>query len=208
MGGEIMIKVNFKKLKKEYRKNLKILSTTEKLLDKMQKRGICAEIGVFKGENAKRIIKITKPEKLYLIDVYWKEYGKYYPDWGEYTDFGKLKTTHAYKQAKDNVKIAYKKKKVFFNIGDSIKILKKFPDNYFDWVYLDSSHVYKDTVTELSILIKKVRNDGVIAGHDYCQRYSGVIKAVNEFCIKYNYELIFLTKEEYSSWAIKKVRSN
>ena len=39
-----------------------------KLLKKMPKHAVCAEIGVWKGTFSKHILKATKPKKLHLID--------------------------------------------------------------------------------------------------------------------------------------------
>jgi len=60
----------------------------------------------------------------------------------------------------------------------------------------------------------KVKDGGIIAGHDYCQGNIndvlayGVVQAVNQFCIKYDYEFIYLTHEthRFLSFAIKKIR--
>ncbi|MBT4376630.1 class I SAM-dependent methyltransferase [archaeon] len=195
-----------KGLGEKYKLNLKILDSTEEFLDKMEKDVVCAELGVFKGENAVRIIKNSNPKELHLIDVYWKEHGEYYPDWGEYTYYGKLKTRDAYNLAQDNVKEVDEKNVTTFHVGKSEEVLEEFEDSYFDWIYLDTTHLYGETVIELEIIKNKVKDGGIIAGHDYCKEYGGVIRAVNEFCIKYNYELIFLTNEEYPSWAIKEMK--
>ena len=55
--------------------------------------------------------------------------------------------------------------------------------------------------------------DGIIAGHDYILgnwdglvRY-GVIESVYEFCVRYNWEIIFLTTElnNSPSFAIRRI---
>jgi len=59
----------------------------------------------------------------------------------------------------------------------------------------------------------KVKDGGIIAGHDYCKgnvkialEY-GVVQAVNEFCLKFNWEFIYLTHEtdRALSFAIQKI---
>ncbi len=102
---------------------------------------------------------------------------------------------------------------VEINRGWSTTIARNFTDTYFDWVYIDSGHSYDLTRQELEIFSRKLKNGGIIAGHDFIQgsyvvgsRF-GVIEAVSEFCIKNNWELIFLTMDyrSFPSFAIRKI---
>src|SRR5262249_41566620 len=90
---------------------------------------------------------------------------------------------------------------VVINRGLSWEELEKFPDEYFDWVYLDSSHSYEIATRELEISRLKVKPYGLIGGHAYTTgninrhlKY-GVIQAVNEFCLRYDWEMIYLTHD-------------
>ena len=78
---------------------------------------------------------------------------------------------------------------------------------------LKGSHTYDDTLAELALCRLKVKDDGIIAGHDYAAgnverglRY-GVVEAVNETCIEHDMELAYLTNESrrYLSFAIRKL---
>jgi len=62
----------------------------------------------------------------------------------------------------------------------------------------------------------KVKENGIIAGHDYIVgnwngliRY-GVIEAVHEFCLKYDWEILFITAElsNNPSFAIRRIMSD
>ncbi|MEX0773138.1 MAG: class I SAM-dependent methyltransferase, partial [Balneolales bacterium] len=84
--------------------------------------------------------------------------------------------------------------------------------NYFDWIYIDTDHSYETTRDELRLYASKVKQGGIIAGHDYVKgnwittyRY-GVIEAVHEFCVNNDWELIYLTAEpiENQSFAIRR----
>lgn len=185
-------------LQQKHINNLKMVLDRNAFLEKMPKNCICAEIGVDQGEFSKAILNITTPLKLHLIDA-----------WGDpmrYHDGLKLAVREKFAE---EIKAA----KVEMNIGFSTKVLKDFPDNYFDWVYLDTDHTYKVTADELSILKTKVKRDGIIAGHDYtignwagdC-RY-GVIEAVHELCVADGWELLYLTCEthQYRSFAIRRL---
>ena len=96
---------------------------------------------------------------------------------------------------------------VLVHAGDDLQVLTSFPDNYFDWVYIDTSHAYEHTKLELQILKKKVKSNGVIAGDDWQpkpdHRHHGVYKAVNEFMASDKYELIYSNTDDLQ-WAIKK----
>jgi len=172
------------------------------------KNTIGAELGVFQGKLSKDILEVARPKELHLMDPWWKVIGEYYGDWSRYHNDGELLSTKkAYRQAVDNVKSADNHHVAVFHIDDDLITLAKFPDNYFDWVYLDSSHQYEQTVKELSLLEKKVKPDGIIAGHDWYPDpkavHHGVYKAVHEFCNRHNWEVFKLDKK-FTQWAIRK----
>jgi hypothetical protein len=178
--------------------NLKIVLDRTALLEQMPKNAVCAEIGVDRGQFSDEIIRITRPLTLHLIDA-----------WGDpnrYSD--ELKEAVRKKFATE-----MKEGKVEMHIGFSTTQLKKFPDRFFDWVYLDTDHTYQTSHDELLILKDKVKQNGIIAGHDYTLgnwigsfRY-GVIEAVHELCVTENWELIYLTNETHQcrSFAIRKL---
>lgn len=177
------------------------------IFDFLPKNAICAEIGVFKGDFSKHILKYSKPKKVHFIDGWWEMYGEYFPDLGSYTDYGNLKTKEAYNTFLRNIEKFKNISDIQIHVGDDLKILQESPDNYFDWVYLDSSHEYEHTHKELLILKEKVKPSGIIAGHDYIEDpthiHYGVKKALDEFCKTYHYELIY--RDDFTQWGIKKV---
>lgn len=185
-------------LEQRHINNLKVILNRDELLKLLPKEAICAEIGVDQGDFSEDILKFTKPKKLHLIDA-----------WGDESRYSNT--------LRDNVKIKFKTEinegKIDINIGLSTTILKEFKDDYFDWVYLDTDHTYNTTFNELSILKNKVKNGGIIAGHDFttgnwCAAFRyGVIEAVHEFCVKYDWELILITCEihHHRSFALRKI---
>lgn len=54
----------------------------------------------------------------------------------------------------------------------------KFPDNHFDFVFIDASHKYEETKADIRLWYHKVKEDCWLAGHDYFMEE--VNKAVNE----------------------------
>ena len=147
------------------------------LLEELPKNSICAEIGVFEGTFSYRIMEICKPKKLYLID--------------------------------SNFQPKFHINKKYFKC-EYVEIQNKFENvniknNHFDWVYLDSTHSYEDTMSELELLRAKVSPSGLITGHDWQDDpnhiHAGVKKAVVEFCDRYDWELI--VRDRFLNWAIK-----
>lgn len=64
---------------------------------------------------------------------------------------------------------------------DSVKASKLFNGNSLDFVYLDSSHTYSDTKKEIRNWYSKIKDDGILSGHDMTSEENpGVAKAVRE----------------------------
>jgi hypothetical protein len=168
---------------------------------------VCAEIGVFQGEFTRHILEVTEPRELHLIDGWWDLYGEVFPDWGAYTEFGHLGTHQAYDDAQDVVaRVVSPSTKVETHVGDDCEILETFADGYFDWVYLDASHQYEDTVKELEVLSRKVKCDGIIAGDDWMDDPNdvngGAGVAIFEFCLANNW--IVDRRDNFNQWRISK----
>lgn len=78
----------------------------------------------------------------------------------------------------------------------------KYPNNYFDFVYLDANHRYERVLEDLRIWVPKIRSGGMLCGHDYLdgelpQGSFGVKKAVNEF---FGRPPDIVTKEYWASY--------
>ena len=185
-------------LKVDTIKNLKIILDKEKLLQQFPKKGIVAELGVDNGDFSEKIMTYTAPVKLYLVDV-WKT-----------NRYNKNKMNFVKKRFENEINLG----RIVIIRGNSEKVLKKFDDNYFDWVYIDTTHSYLQTIKELKLCRLKVKENGIIAGHDYSKGNInrglpyGVVLAVNEFCIKLDWEFIYLTHETHRnlSYAIRKIK--
>jgi hypothetical protein len=50
---------------------------------------------------------------------------------------------------------------------DSLNASVKFPDQYLDFVFLDSSHLFELTKAEILLWHRKIRHGGILGGHDY-----------------------------------------
>jgi hypothetical protein len=179
----------------------------EDFLKTLPQNSIGAEIGVFKGEFSKFILTVVKPKQLFLIDGWWKVYGDTFSWSGIETDFGKL-TTHKAYECTEQVLAKYDKDKVAqILVGNDLQIIKKFKNNFFDWVYLDTSHEYAQTKKELDLLDSKIKKNGYIIGHDWqpdrTHIHHGVYKAVIEFCKERKWKVI--ATDYHTQWAIRRI---
>lgn len=179
-------------------KNLEVLPDRHSLLERLPKQGVVAEIGVDKGEFTELIMKKNSPYKLHLIDSWDSQ--RYHKGLQNVVE----------KKFQNQIEQGL----IEVNVGLSTDVGESLTEEYFDWVYIDTDHSYQTTKAELELYSSKVKADGIIAGHDFIVgnwngmvRY-GVIEAVYEFCVKNDWEMIYLTMENkgHPSFAIRKIR--
>ncbi|WP_242087566.1 class I SAM-dependent methyltransferase [Aestuariivivens sediminis] len=184
-------------LQHKHLQHLQALPDRLALLNVMPKHAVVAELGVDMGEFSEAILEYNDPKKLHLIDA-WPS-----------SRYHKGKRDMVVQKFNEAIESG----QVQLHEGYSTDLVVDFPDHYFDWIYVDTDHSYKTTLTELELYHIKVKPGGYIAGHDFILgnwisllRY-GVIDAVYEFCIKYNWEMVYLTMEHkaHPSFAIKKI---
>lgn len=64
--------------------------------------------------------------------------------------------------------------------SDSISASKMYADESLDAVFIDADHRYESVKADILAWMPKVKNKGILAGHDYCSTHFGVMQAVNE----------------------------
>lgn len=141
-----------------------------KMLGEMPKGGRCAEIGVWQGGFSEAILSVTQPKELVLIDP-----------WDLLSAQDKAEQTHAKHADGDAMGAMYRgvmdrygeMKNVTIRRGFSADVLATFPDNYFDWVYIDGNHLYDFVRKDLEVAFRKVRGGGIIAGDDFFWKRDG-----------------------------------
>jgi len=150
---------------------------------------VVVEIGTLAGRNAIRMLKILPIKKIYLIDP-----------WLECPDFTQAQLDYHYKEAARRLR-KYKEKVV---------IIRKFSSdavddipNGVDFVYVDGNHEYEAAKEDMENYYKKVREGGIIAGHDVLR--PPVIKALCEFTTKENQQA-YIADPDW--WVIKKTKGN
>ncbi|WNO61811.1 class I SAM-dependent methyltransferase [Rheinheimera sp. MMS21-TC3] len=175
----------------------RLITDRQELLQLLPKGGTVAELGVANGDYTKQILNISAPKKLHLIDIWQSErYNE--------TLFQNVCKKFGAELSKGQVQIHRKL---------SVEAADDFPDHYFDWIYIDTTHCYKGTKAELETYASKIKPGGIIAGHDYTMgnwnsqfRY-GVMEAVHEFCVKQGWRIKYMTMDlsENQSFAIEKI---
>ena len=176
-------------------KNCRLVESRAKMLEYLPKNSVVAEVGTQYGRFAEKIISITKPKKLHLIDYNF--------------DLFKAEVT---REQKTIFQEGIENGTVELHEGDSSTILGSFPEEYFDWIYIDADHAYEGVCKDIDRGYTKLKSDGMMIFNDYtnwsvCEIMPyGVAKAVNEFCIANNWEIVFLALQSfgYHDIAIKK----
>jgi predicted O-methyltransferase YrrM len=82
--------------------------------------------------------------------------------------------------------------------GFSENIVNNYKDESIDFLFIDADHEYDKIKQDINLWFSKIKKNGVIAGHDYTIGFPGVIKAVDEFFGKDNFNVVG------SSWIFEK----
>jgi hypothetical protein len=131
-----------------------------------------AELGVFRGDFSKEILRIVQPSALHLVDLFEGEIVSVNQD-GRAMRCVEMETVLPHLTALGHPVQTWK--------SDSIAWLNSRPAHSLDWVYIDTAHDYATTIAELHAAARVVRPGGTIAGHDFSRAFEGVVKAVLEF---------------------------
>ena len=156
------------------------------LLGRFPRGSIGAEIGVHKGDFSEQILRLVRPAKLHLIDPWKYESSDRYRNayYGGKAKGGQVEMDHRYAEVCDRFRRHINSGRVIVHRACSGDACDSFPDDYFDWVYIDGNHLYEFAKDDLECFYRKVRSGGLITGDDYKTGgwwESGVKLAVDEF---------------------------
>ena len=154
------------------------------LLEMMPKNSVCAEIGVSQGLFTEEILEVVQPKKLHLIDP-----------WGGEPHVG------YYEAVCEKFKDQIESGQVEIYREKSQCVYDHFPDQYFDWIYVDGSHNYKSVSRDLGFYYHKIKMYGFITGDDYrlTEKRKGLRDAVAEISEKYLMRLILIKNNQLYS---------
>ncbi|MEW5818716.1 MAG: class I SAM-dependent methyltransferase [Cyanobacteriota bacterium] len=140
--------------------------------------GTIAEIGSWKGRSTTFIAKCCEinNNKLFCID-----------NWKGSSD----KYCELYNEILNNENVEEEFRRNVLDINPDINVINKnsvdaalsFPDKTLDMVFIDASHDYESVKNDLDAWWNKLKEGGIIAGHDYENELPELTRAVDEFVI-------------------------
>lgn len=177
------------------------------LANKLFPNGTGVEIGVLRGEYSKLILERWKNCQLYLVDT-WRHLDNYVDMNGQDDKYHYeclLKTCENTKPWQNRAHIIRMDSAISANI---------FPDEHFDFVYIDADHSYEGVMRDIKAWWPKVKKGGLFCGDDYIPDdgdiwmtvtgkppvYAGkfgVRKAVTEFSATADVTIYHTTTEPY-----------
>jgi len=165
-------------------------------IEKYDCKSIC-EIGVRDGRNFKRMIK--HDSTLAVAVDSWIDDGILARNDKRYTQ---KELDNQYNELKESLK-----DKPFVKIirDYSFNAVKQFPDECFDFIYIDADHTFEGCYQDIIDWYPKVKKEGILCGHDYkavrhigtkkgetLKLKYGVIEAVDKFTKEKNLEFFIL----------------
>lgn len=191
-----------------------------------------AEIGVFAGDNAARLLKVCEPSELHLIDPWhfdldfdWFNPPEWSPLFGDARRLVRQLSTWARVPGGRHVNQLFealhqivtqrfaKDSRVIIHRARSREAAQTFPDGYFDFVYVDGDHRYQAVLDDLTLYDGKLTESGIFLGDDFCEHGAeenaeyGVIAAVNKFLKRTGPRTVILNNERFSFFALLKAES-
>lgn len=160
-----------------------------------------AEIGVHRGEFARHLLSLPAA-RIYLVDA-WQAYSGYASErhFNQGDHNGHLERV----RSRFAGQIESGQARIVRGFSAAIAQAGELPP--LDWVFIDANHTYESTLIDLVAWSLRLNPGGVIMGHDYIERPHenfGVIRAVQEFCERFEWEIVALTSEEITSYLITK----
>jgi predicted O-methyltransferase YrrM len=130
-----------------------------------------AEVGVWCGPNAEALLSVFPNLHLLLVDTYVDE-GQPNALISKYTAAEAREMASKAVQPYDG--------RYTWMIQPSVEAAALVPDGDLDFVFIDADHQYEPVKEDIEAWYPKVRNGGIVAGHDYSVHHKGVIRAVQE----------------------------
>lgn len=158
----------------------------------------CAEIGVLEGHFSDAIMK-QNPQSLLLVDPWIEQSANIYP--GDHNNVNQAQCDARFAHVMNKYKT---EARVRVMRDFSFSASQKTPDRSLDFVYIDAVHTMESVLIDMTSWWPKVRAGGILAGHDFTGKYTGVKMAVDSFCKVTNNNIYLLTMEPWASWAIRK----
>ena len=142
------------------------------LIAMLPEKANVAEIGCFSGECSIQFVMSPKVAFLLCVDQ-WKGG---YDETGD--DVASKADMRAVRRAFE-IRMGISRKHSVF-CGASLQAAKTVQDGVFDLVYIDADHSYEAVVADIKTWAPKVKQGGLLAGHDWCDTLPAVREAVQD----------------------------
>jgi hypothetical protein len=177
-------------------------------VNKLHPNGVGVEIGVLRGEYSKIILDRWKDGALYLIDT-WRHLDNYIDLNGRNDEYHYECMVETAKNIREHESRAHMIRM------DSVISADLFPDEFFDFIFIDADHSYEAVVKDIQSWWPKIKKGGIFAGDDFIpedgdiwlinhdtgvNEYAGkfgVRRAVTEFGNKFGLKIYSTTDEPY-----------
>lgn len=145
-----------------------------------------AEIGVYKGGNSRRMLDTIPKLRLYCVD-FWLPIGRRTTESQAFT----------YRKMQRKLRRYIRNRQARVIVMSSLDAVKKFKDNSLDFVYIDANHNFDFVVQDIIEWTKKVREGGIVSGHDYyANQIYGVVEAVKAYTNAHRIDSWFILDDE------------
>jgi hypothetical protein len=179
-----------------------------RLLRYLPSGGHIAEIGVARGQFSRQIRSVCKPSFLVLIDPWMAQAEKEY--FRDTNNVGQTDQDRRYNKVQRSFASKKPGRECRVLRTFSVDASRHFEDGTFDWVFIDGNHSFEACLEDLRVWAPKVKDDGLICGHDFAAHASarnsryGVVEAVSKFLSETGHSLAALTVEHFPTFVIAK----
>lgn len=151
-----------------------------------------AEIGVQQGKFSEVLLKSNPNLELFCVDPWGVE------DWRS-RQHGAEKQEWFYNECLKRLEPYFNRTKIIRL--KSMDAAKEIPDNSLDFVYIDGCHEFDYIMEDIINWTKKVRPDGIVAGHDWYRfKKAGVIQATEVYTKMHRINEWFITDDKTPSF--------
>jgi predicted O-methyltransferase YrrM len=130
------------------------------------------EVGCYAGESTLMFLQSGKVKRFHAVDP-WEVQPV------DVNDPMKTALDQMYSNIK-NAEISFIKRVIDYSLTIHKTTFEKADLPLVDFVYIDANHTYESVKRDIELALSILKPNGIIAGHDYYNEFTGVIKAVDE----------------------------
>lgn len=163
----------------ELLRECRVCGTRMELIGHLGQGGIVAEVGTQRGYFAREILRRARPGALHLIDI---------------------DITRVIEEVRADGRVQ-------MHHGASTDMLARFPDDHFDWIYIDADHSYAGVRRDIEAARRKVKPGGHLVFNDFAHidpnlGAYGVHRAVSEFAVAARWPLVWLSYDAHALYDV------